>query len=272
MDILSIRKRAKERAEVSGPRAAAPAPSPPPPYRSLRDEIVVLDEPPPRHHDDDGNQPRARAPMNTSFARVRSEEIIPVPPPVSPRDADPLGEFLARYDASEEASNDVEEMAPAVVEESKRFLSFDLAGEVYAASIMDVREILKIVALTHVPRAPRDVLGVLSKRGIVMPVVDLAASIGLRMPDPDPQPEQRILVVGDGERVCGLRVDRVREVVRLATSTIEDVPATLGSRSAHMLVGLGRAGERMLILLDINQVLETLALAMGLSPREEQVP
>ena len=189
---------------------------------------------------------------------------------------DPLQEFLAVYDDGdfEVAADDGVEMEP-VLEDERRFLSFDLAGEAYAASIMDIREILTVVTLTEVPRAPNEVLGVLSKRGLVMPVCDLAAILGLRDPERALQREQRVLVVGDGERVCGLRVDRVRQVVRLAQRAIEDVPPGLGNKNGHMLLGLGRARvegsdqPQMLILLDVPAVLAHFAETMGIAPAKD---
>lgn len=177
-------------------------------------------------------------------------------------------EFLARYD-----EGGAEELLAAALvdhrEEVKRYLAFDLAGEDYAASIMEIREILRVLALTAVPRAPREILGVISKRGLVMPVLDLAATLGLRDPDERWTQRQRILVVGDGDRVCGLRVDRVLEVVRLRADDIEEVPASLGTRSKHQLRGLGRVGSRMFILLDVSAVLHNMAVAAGLESREE---
>jgi purine-binding chemotaxis protein CheW len=199
-------------------------------------------------------------------------------PRSSPLKIDPLRDFLAIYDDGEhevELIDDVGELQP-MLEDERRFLSFDLAGEAYAASIMDIREILTVVTLTEVPRAPKEVLGVLSKRGVVMPVADLAAVLGLRAPDKPLHRDQRVLVVGDGERVCGLRVDRVRQVVRLAQRAIEDVPPGLGNKNAHMLLGLGRARvegsdlPQMLILLDVPAVLAHFAEAMGIAAEREK--
>ncbi|MCC7073118.1 MAG: purine-binding chemotaxis protein CheW [Deltaproteobacteria bacterium] len=187
---------------------------------------------------------------------------------------DPLREFLARFDEGEEVVPRRSAEGAAVDDEERRFLSFDLGGEAYAASIMDVREILKVVTPTEVPRAPREVLGVLSKRGVVMPVVDLAAVLGLRAPDRTLLRDQRVLVVGEGQRVLGLRVDRVHHVVRLPTRALEEVPASLGTKGAHLLLGLGRpraeVGEepRLLILLDVDAVLAHVGESMGVVVRE----
>lgn len=229
--------------------------------------------------------PTSAAPstLGSTLAPTLSPAQSPtLPPTLSPATAaidlsahaDPLRDFLAAYDDGEEVAPVSSSEGAAVVEEEKRFLSFDLGGEAYAASIMDVREILKIVTPTEVPRAPREVLGVLSKRGVVMPVIDLAAVLGLRAPDRALHRDQRVLVVGDGQRVLGLRVDRVHQVVRLPARSLEEVPASLGNKGAHMLLGLGRprvdAGQEapMLILLDIDAVLAHVAESMGVVLRE----
>lgn len=206
-------------------------------------------------------------PPATASPSLRSGTSLPVV-------VDPLQEFLARYDDGEEAVRLTSAEGAAVGDEERRFLWFDLGGEAYAASIMDVREILKVVTPTEVPRAPREVLGVLSKRGVVMPVVDLAAVLGLRSPDRTLSRDQRVLVVGEGQRVLGLRVDRVHQVVRLPSRALEEVPASLGTKGAHLLLGLGRpraeADEeaRLLILLDVDAVLAHVGETMGVPQRE----
>ena len=224
---------------------------------------------------------RAAATLPPSDPSTDAPEVSPLPG-LSPATAainlaaatDPLRDFLASYDDGVDAAAPTSVEGAAVVEEDRRFLSFDLGGEAYAASIMDVREILKVVTPTEVPRAPPEVLGVLSKRGVVMPVIDLAAVLGLRGPDRTLSRDQRVLVVGDGQRVLGLRVDRVHQVVRLPARALEEVPASLGTKGAHMLLGLGRpraeAGEegRLLILLDIDAVLAHVAETMGVILRE----
>lgn len=215
----------------------------------------------------------ARAPDDATRAPEPKEDAAAAGerPAVSASDDeeldDPLREFLARYDDGDEEEGVSALAEETAVGETKRFLAFELAGEAYAASIMDVREILRVVALTAVPRAPIQILGVVSKRGIVMPVIDLAATLSLRRPDRRYSATQRVLVVGDGARVCGLRVDRVLEVVRLRDDDIEEVPASLGARSAHQLRGLGRAGDRMFSLLDVQAVLDSLAVSAGIETK-----
>jgi len=169
---------------------------------------------------------------------------------VALRDDDPLGEFLAYYD---EKTPDVDVALddPELEKSGRRYLAFHLAHEAYAVSILDVREILKTYAVTRVPRAAPSVLGVLSKRGVVIPMVDVAAAMGLRDINQKMRPHQRILVIGDGEEVMGLRVDSVSSVVRIGSANVEPVPGGLGPRSAHLLSGLGRDGDDLYILLDV---------------------
>jgi purine-binding chemotaxis protein CheW len=183
---------------------------------------------------------------------------------------DPLREFLAEYDDDDDGIQDFGERRGAV-ESTERFLAFQLQGESYVASIMDVHEILKVRRLTDVPRAPPAILGVLSKRGVVLPVVDLAVLLGLRGPDRRLSARQRVLVVGAGERICGLRVDSVAEVVKLQHDHLESVPPSLGARNAGLLVGLGRVGAAMYIVLDLKAVLDSFAASLGLSPTRREM-
>lgn len=301
MDILKARKKAQEAKEAKEAKEREAK------EREAKEDATQAQEPEPKHkrgrasqppraaerdavddEEDDLEAARDRAIVGDDDAMQRrgggtqgprgAREVAPEQPPR----LDPLHEFLAVYDEGDLVHVVDFGATSQVADDEKRFLSFDLAGEAYAASIMDIREILKFVALTEVPRAPREVLGVLSKRGVVMPVVDLGAILGLRPPDKRVNRDQRVLVAGAGERVCGLRVDRVHEVVRLAQRAIEDVPPSLGAKNAHMLIGLGRvsvsvsasaaaasaagaARTRMLILLDVPAVLGHFSEAMGIA-------
>jgi purine-binding chemotaxis protein CheW len=189
-------------------------------------------------------------------------------PPTGP---DPLEGFLARFDDEGDATEQPAQRMVEAHDDTERYLAFELCGEAYAASIMDVREILTIRSLTEVPRAPREVLGVVSKRGLVLPVIDLATTLGLREPQRRLRTSQRVLVVGEGDRVCGLRVDAVAEVVKMSASNVEAVPPSLGSRNAGLLLGLGRVGQTMYILLDLAAVLDAFAISVGLAPTRTEV-
>ncbi len=136
-------------------------------------------------------------------------------------------------------------------------LTFGVGGEVYGIDILSIREIIKLREITEVPRAPRFLLGVVTVRGMVLPVVDLR--LRLRLDAPPLGRTARILVcMHKGERY-GLLVDDVRGVVRFADSQIEPPPPSLSPSEAPFLAGLGRyqseRGEKMVILLSLDAVL-----------------
>jgi purine-binding chemotaxis protein CheW len=138
-------------------------------------------------------------------------------------------------------------------------LTFSVGGEMYGIEILSIREIIKPREITEVPRAPRFLLGILTVRGLVMPIVDLR--LRLRLEAPKLTSRARILVVVHKNERYGLLVDVVRDVVRFGESAIEPPPPTFGGGSeAPFLAGIGRhevAGEeRMVILLQLDALLD----------------
>lgn len=117
------------------------------------------------------------------------------------------------------------------------FLAFRVSHEAYALPLASVREILKLGAITEVPRAPADVLGIVSVRGRVTTVMDLRKR--LRMPTAETTKHARVLLVDAGEEVVGLLVDEVLQVYRLRSEEIEIAGATQGDLSEYVL-GIGR--------------------------------
>jgi len=115
-------------------------------------------------------------------------------------------------------------------------LAFSLADETYALPLASVKEILKLPALTEVPRSPADVLGIISVRGRITTVIDLRRR--LRMPESPPTKLTRILLVDDGREILGLLVDSVISVYRLRSDEVE-LSAVAGAESEHVM-GIGR--------------------------------
>lgn len=139
------------------------------------------------------------------------------------------------------------------------FLAFRMAEEIYAVPIAYVKEILKLPPLTEVPRAPTDVMGVISVRGRIVTVRDLRRR--LRLSEAAPTRRSRILLAelaveqgGTGERV-GLFVDEVLHVYRLSESEIESATNVLGGELAEYVAGIGRQGGEMIILIDLRPIL-----------------
>jgi len=136
------------------------------------------------------------------------------------------------------------------------FLVFFVAGERLALPLGSVKEILKVSPLTPVPRAPRDVLGILSVRGRVTTVICLRTRLGLV--EQTASRSARILLVDRGDEVIGMRVDAVSEVLRLQTAEIEAADV-IGAGLTEHVTGIGRpAGggpEDVVVLLDPTALL-----------------
>ncbi len=138
-----------------------------------------------------------------------------------------------------------------------QYLTFFVGAEEYAIGILRIKEILEFAGATRVPGTPASVLGVINLRGHVVPVIDLSAKFGAQATSIT----RRACVVIvetelDGERtVMGLLTDSVSEVIDLPDGSIEPPPA-FGTRSrVDFLRGLGKSGERFVLILDVDRLL-----------------
>src|ERR1700733_12501215 len=132
------------------------------------------------------------------------------------------------------------------------YLAFTIADELYAVKIAFVAEILKPPPITEVPRAPRDVIGVMSVRGRLVTVLDLRRRF--RLYEQPPDRKTRILLVDAGEEQIGLLVDEVLQVYRLSETEIEPAQVLGGDQPAH-IAGIGRPEGALLILIDLKPIL-----------------
>lgn len=123
----------------------------------------------------------------------------------------------------------------------REFLGFVLGDECYALPLSAIREILRPPPVTEVPRAPADVLGIISVRGQVTTLVDLRLRLNMAVRDADAR--TRVLLVKRGQEVLGLLVDRVLQVFRMREDEME-MASVLGSESSAHVMGVGRPGSR----------------------------
>jgi purine-binding chemotaxis protein CheW len=151
--------------------------------------------------------------------------------------------------SSQEVVHEVEQS-----EADLELLCFRVATEDYAISIMDIKEIIKPREVTEVPRVPGFVRGILSLRGIIIPVFDMRLRLGL--PEGVRSERERIIVVKRQGGFCGVLVDQVVQVVRIAESGVEAPPVVLEGIDREFVQGIGRVAGRMLILLDMEKVLD----------------
>jgi len=143
-----------------------------------------------------------------------------------------------------------------------QFLTFLLADDPYAVSILRVREIIEYDTVTRVPNMPGSIRGVINLRGAVVPVVDLAMRFGLR----DSNVTKRTCViiaeveVGGERLVMGLMADSVSQVIDLPPTDIEPPPA-FGTRvRVDFLKGLGKLGKKFVLILDLDRALSDIEL------------
>jgi purine-binding chemotaxis protein CheW len=141
--------------------------------------------------------------------------------------------------------------------ERTQFLGFRIAGEECAIAILRVREILEYETVTRVPATPPSIRGVINLRGRVVPVVDLAVKFGL--PEAPITPRTCVVVVdavlqGQG-MVMGLLTDAVSQVLDLPASEIEPPPTFGTGLRVDCLLGMGRQGRKLVLLLDVDRLL-----------------
>jgi purine-binding chemotaxis protein CheW len=157
--------------------------------------------------------------------------------------------------------------------EQTQFLTFLLAEDLYAVSILRVREIIEYDIITRVPNMPTSIRGVINLRGAVVPVIDLAVRFGLR----DSRVTKRTCVIiaeveVSGERlVMGLMADAVSQVIDLPPADIEPPPA-FGTRvRVDFLKGLGKIGKKFVLILDLDRALSATDL-LSAADAQDVVP
>ena len=141
-------------------------------------------------------------------------------------------------------------------EEITQLTAFKVGDEEYVVDILRIREIIRPLPVTPVRRGPKFVEGVISLRGSVIPVVDMRRRFGLGPLETDSSKRRVIILVIDG-RVLGLIVDAVTEVVRVPRSSIRPAPGFLDADRAPYFMGVCYHKERILILLNVRNVVES---------------
>lgn len=142
----------------------------------------------------------------------------------------------------------------AIDEGESKYLTFKLAEEEYGVEILKVREINGVMDITAVPRMPGYMKGVINLRGKVIPVVDLRLKFGLQEIG---HSEETCIIVVDVGKEIGIIVDTVCEVLDIVRANIEPPPSMGGAVDTSFILGMGKVGDAVKILLDIDKVLTT---------------
>ena len=141
--------------------------------------------------------------------------------------------------------------------EKTELLGFMISDEEYALDILEIKEIIRLQIITPVPRTPDYLKGIITLRGVIVPIFDLRRRLGLK--EREHGPLTRIVVVYRGEEYAGLIVDSITQVMRIGADEIEPPPTTIGVVEAEFIRGVTRHQERLVILLNLSRVLDVTA-------------
>jgi purine-binding chemotaxis protein CheW len=137
--------------------------------------------------------------------------------------------------------------------QTMQVVSFALGSEEYGVDIAQVQEINRMVTITHVPRAPHFMEGVINLRGQLIPIIDLRTRFG--MPRAEHTKNTRIVVTEIGTKRVGMVVDSVSEVLRIPVEQIEDAPDMISGVDTEYIRGVGKLGDRLIIMLDLARII-----------------
>jgi purine-binding chemotaxis protein CheW len=134
-----------------------------------------------------------------------------------------------------------------------QFLTFNLGEELYGVDILRVQEIKGYTAVTKIPNTPSYIKGVLNLRGTIVPIVELRTKFG--MPTIEYTMFTVIIVVVVKEKVMGLVVDAVSDVLDIDKADVQ-APPNFGARiNVSFMKGIGKSGDKLVTLLDIDRML-----------------
>jgi purine-binding chemotaxis protein CheW len=135
------------------------------------------------------------------------------------------------------------------------FLAFCLGSEEYGIDIQKVREIRGYDAVTHIANSPEFIKGVVNLRGIIVPIIDMRIKFNLGTPTYDQFTV--VIILNIAERLMGIVVDSVSDVITLAADQIKPAPDMGAALGSNHMIGLGVIDQRMLILMDIDQLMSS---------------
>ncbi len=135
-----------------------------------------------------------------------------------------------------------------------KLLSFTVGNEEYALNVHEVREIIKYQSVTTIPRCPDYILGIISLRGEIVPVLDLRRRLGLgRTESAD---ESMIIIASHKSEPAGLLVQSIQGILVVKEADIEVTPDVVSPEKAEFFHGVIRAHERLSTILNLDHLLD----------------
>lgn len=135
----------------------------------------------------------------------------------------------------------------------KQYVIFKLGNEEYGVDIMNVKEISEFKESTHVPNAPYFVDGIINLRGEIIPIVNLKKRF--KVSSGEINSDTRIIVININDRNVGFVVDEASQVLRINDNDIDDAPEIIAGVDRQYITGVGKVGEKIIILLDLEKIL-----------------
>jgi purine-binding chemotaxis protein CheW len=150
----------------------------------------------------------------------------------------------------------------AITDDTMQLVTFQVGAEEFGLDIRSVAEVVRPLRITSLPRMPEFIEGVINLRGAIIPVVDLRKRFGLEAAT-GPAKKSRMLITRGAVRgpgsaggdLLGLVVDGVREVLFIPRQQIDPTPAAARGLQADFIGGVGKTGDRLVILVDITKIL-----------------
>lgn len=223
MDLVEIRKKAQEQAKNKSPHEPEESP--------VAAELLPTEE----------------------IAEDLQEYEMAMPAAIG---AEPLQQLFPNlnFATEEDYIQGISRQDKSVEQDTVQWLTFELGHEEYALALDVILELIKPREYTDLPKVPSYVIGILSLRGEVVPVIDLGER--LKLGRSVAQSHQRIIVCEGREQPIGLLVDRITQVIRIAKESIEQAPLILNEGEKDFIAGVGRFQGRMLIQLNPEEVLK----------------
>jgi len=163
---------------------------------------------------------------------------------------------MTAFENSGDAGEDAGKFA---ITETRQFVSFTVGAEEYAVDIMQVREIKGWTDVTVLPNQPAYMRGVLNLRGLIVPIIDLRARFGAARTEA--AANHVVVIVAIGERIVGMLVDKVSDILTVNMAEIRDVPEMDGRDDQDFLQGLVTAEDRLVAILAIDHLVSQQTLA-----------
>lgn len=138
------------------------------------------------------------------------------------------------------------------ISNEQQYVTFSIDDEEFGIEILKVQEIIGYTKPTHVPNTSNFISGVINLRGIIIPIIDLRKKFN--MPSKEYDKFTVIVVVEVASKIMGIIVDAVSDVLGLTKDDIQEAP-DFDKFKAEYLKGMGKVGDKLIILLDIDRVL-----------------